>query len=144
MHITIQVCFAKQVYSLNSIFFCTSPETREKTFYRIISLFTGGIMSDFHTDLETIRMHQITSGCPQNLFSIKSTRKDLKFLHFLIFFKYFFSEFNQKILFVNPHLHEMSYPLLHESVSEHTHRLHRLYMTQIGCAAVKILSFKLK
>jgi hypothetical protein len=51
-------------------------------------------MSDFYEDLETIKMHQIASGCQQNLFPIKSTKQIFRF------FQRFFSEFSQKILFV--------------------------------------------
>jgi hypothetical protein len=58
-------------------------------------------MSNFYEDLKAIRVHQMASGCLQNVFLIKSTKKFFRnFRVFSIFFKVFFSEFSQKILFV--------------------------------------------
>jgi hypothetical protein len=45
-------------------------------------------MSDFNEDLTAIRVHQIASGCLQNVFLIKSTKKF--FRNFRVFSKYFF------------------------------------------------------
>jgi hypothetical protein len=52
-------------------------------------------------DHKAIRVHQIASGCEQNLFPIKSPKKYFRnFRVFSIFFQEFCSEFSQKILFV--------------------------------------------
>ena len=45
-------------------------------------------MSDFYEDLKAIRVHQIASGCFQNVFRIKSTKQKFEsFRIFLIFFR---------------------------------------------------------
>jgi hypothetical protein len=48
----------------------------------------GVVMSDFYEDLKAIRVHQIASGCLQNVFLIKSTNKN--------FFKEFFPNLIKK------------------------------------------------
>ena len=51
--------------------------------------FEGMCMSDFYEDLEAIRVHQIASGCLQNVFPIKSSKKISRFFDFFlsIFFR---------------------------------------------------------
>jgi hypothetical protein len=54
-------------------------------------------MSDFYEDLKAIRVHQIASVCLQNVFLIKSTKKNSKFSRFFDFFsKYFLQNIVQK------------------------------------------------
>jgi hypothetical protein len=57
-------------------------------------------MSDFYEDLEAIRVHQIDSGCLQNVIRIKSSKKNYEIFAFFDFFLSIFSELSQKNLFV--------------------------------------------
>jgi hypothetical protein len=60
------------------------------SFFKSVPL-KGVCMSDFNEDLEAIRVHQIASGCLQNVFPIEFSIKIFRnFRVFQLFLKIFF------------------------------------------------------